>query len=42
MARKYAAALRAEAEVETAQTNISLAEALRDLAVNRESVGEGD
>ena len=41
VARKYAAALRAEAEVETAQTNISLAEALRDLAVNRESVGEG-
>jgi outer membrane protein TolC len=41
VAKRYAAALRADAEVETAKANVQLAEALRDLAVNRQSVGEG-
>jgi outer membrane protein TolC len=41
IAKLYAAALRTDAEVETAKANVQLAEALRDLAVNRESVGEG-
>jgi outer membrane protein len=41
VARQYVAALRAAAEVETARANVTLAEALRDLATNREAVGEG-
>jgi len=40
VARLYAAALRANADVETAKMNVSLAEALRDVASHRESVGE--
>ena len=39
--RLYAAALRADAEVEAAKANIAGAEALRDLASHRASVGEG-
>ena len=41
VARLYAAALRANADVETAKANVSLAEALRDAAGHRQSVGEG-
>jgi len=41
VARLYAASLRAQAEVETAKVNVSLAETLRDVASRRESVGEG-
>lgn len=41
VARLYAAALRANADVETAKVNVSLAETLRDRAKRRESVGEG-
>ena len=41
VARQYVAALRAAGEVETARANVTLAEALRDLATNREAVGEG-
>jgi outer membrane protein len=41
VARLYAAALRANADVETGKVNVSLAETLRDRAKRRESVGEG-
>jgi len=41
VARQYAMALRAQADVATARANLSLAEAVRDQMVNRESVGEG-
>jgi outer membrane protein TolC len=41
VAKQYAAALRTDADVETAKANVQLAEGLRDLAVNRQSVGEG-
>ena len=41
VARQYVTALRADAEVETARANVTLAEALRDLASHREAVGEG-
>jgi outer membrane protein len=42
VAKQYAAALRTQASVEVAKADIALAEVLRDLAMNRESVGEGD
>lgn len=42
VAKQYAAVLRSEASVETAKSDALLAEALRDLATHRESVGEGD
>lgn len=41
VAKLYAAALRAETELKVARANISLAEAVRDLASNKRSVGEG-
>lgn len=41
VARLYAAALRANADVETAKANVSLAAALRDVAGHRASAGEG-
>jgi len=41
VAKIYAAALHADADVEAAKANISFAEALRDLAANRATVGEG-
>jgi outer membrane protein TolC len=40
-AKLYAAALRAEAELEAGKANIALAEALRDKALHKRSVGEG-
>ena len=42
VAKRYAAALRMQASVEVAKADVALAEALRDLATHRESVGEGD
>jgi len=41
VAKLYAAALRAETELQAAKANISLAEAVRDLALHKRSVGEG-
>ena len=41
VAKLYAAALEAEAKLQEAKANIALAEALRDLASNKKSVGEG-
>jgi outer membrane protein len=41
VARLYAVALRAEADVEASQASAAYAEAHRDLATNRQSVGEG-
>ncbi len=41
VAKLYAAALEAEAKLQEAKANIALAEALRDLASNKQSVGEG-
>lgn len=41
VARLYAAALWADAQVEVSKTNIADAEALRDLASHRSAVGEG-
>jgi outer membrane protein TolC len=41
VAKLYAAALQAEAKLQEAKANIALAEALRDLALNKKSVGEG-
>jgi len=41
VAKIYADALRADADVDAAKANLTFAEALRDLAANRVSVGEG-
>jgi outer membrane protein TolC len=41
VAKGYAAALKADADVETAITNVSLAQSLLDSASRRESAGEG-
>jgi len=41
VAKLYATALRAETELQAAKANISLSEAVRDLALNKRSVGEG-